>query len=511
MQRNLIIAAGALLVVLVLGAAFYVAFLANGDEVALAQLDRAVRAYDGSYDSADYDPVTDRLIVEGLVLHDVQLDPEAEPLDLVEVSHLDVTGLARLTLQEALGGGRRQDVLSTLEAMGIVLTEDDQAISIARLAMRDVSLDVTGQPDFDAAAPGVTRAQVAAQLALILHAGEITVTEFQSPQEGPTGMEVGVLRIEDMEGGRVASISAERVSLWDEGQIGTVGDTLRLRAGGLSLENIDARVPLQRMAAGEAVTFNRQSNVPTYSRFGADDLVIERERGEPLTVGGLSVENTAYVGPMAADTSVSLTALRLPLNGEFVDEQESAALRELGYDNLVFNFRYAAAFDVAGQAFDLTDMAVGIDDLGELQMALLVGDVPFTEDMIDRTAESLADEGFIAALLEYATLQSGTVSFTDDGLFARVVEQNAAKAGQSPEEYLQTAIAELQAQREEVASSEVAVEAVDALIAFFEDPQTISVSFAPDTPVPLHQLVIATQINPLILIELLNLQIATSD
>jgi hypothetical protein len=141
-------------------------------------------------------------------------------------------------------------------------------------------------------------------------------------------------------------------------------------------------------------------------------------------------------------------------------------------------------------------------------MSMQVGGVPFTENMIDRSAEALLQDDFIAAMLQEAALRSGTMSFTDAGLFDRVVETNAEKAGQTREEYLETTLSELRAQREEVASSELAVQTVDALIAFFEDPGTLTMTMVPDEPVPVQQMVLAAQINPLILVELLNLQVA---
>jgi len=120
-------------------------------------------------------------------------------------------------------------------------------------------------------------------------------------------------------------------------------------------------------------------------------------------------------------------------------------------------------------------------------------------------------DDFITALLEQAALEAGTLSFTDFGLYDRLVVSNAGQAGQTREEYVQTAIEGLRARRAEVASSETAVQTIDALITFFETPGTLTMTIAPDDPVPVQQLVLATQINPLILVELLKLQVTASN
>jgi len=511
MQRNLIIGGVAALVVAFLAFGAYFGLRAGSGDMALAQVDRIVNAHDGEYESASYDTDEDRLIIDGLVLRNYLTDPEAEPLDLVEIDHLDVSGLARFNLRDVLSGGRTQNVFSVLTATGITLTEGGQVINVERFTARDVALVSTDA--FDGADDGVqlTRQEEVAQLALLLHAGEVGVSGFESPAEGPTGMRLDELVLSDMRAGTIGRITASGASLWDNGQMGTVGDTVRLDVGHMTLDGLDARVPLGRMARGEDVRFERQSNMPLYDVFTADNILMEQERGEPLALAAVSIENDEYEGPMPTETAVSISALRLPLAADFIDPQETASLRNLGYDELIFNFAYRAGYDFDTRTFSLMGMSVGVDDMGELQMDFEVSGIPFSEDMIDQSAEALLQDDFIAALLEQAAMEVGSLSYTDHGLFDRVVSANAEKAGQTREEYVQAAVDGLRAEREEVASSEPAVQAIDALIAFFETPGTLTMTVAPDAPVPVQQMVLATQINPLILVELLNLQVTASN
>ena len=55
------------------------------------------------------------------------------------------------------------------------------------------------------------------------------------------------------------------------------------------------------------------------------------------------------------------------------------------------------------------------------------------------------------------------------------------------------------------------VQTIDALIAFLQDPTSITVTITPDEAVPLHQLIVVTQINPVVLVELLNLEVTAGD
>jgi len=507
MQRNLIIAGVVAIAIIVLGVGAYLTLLSNGDDFALARLDRLVRDQNGEYQNATYDVAEDRLVVEGLILRDFAAAPDAEPLDLIAVGHLDVIGLARFSLRDVLFSGRAQRIFERLAASDIALTESGQTIRIASVAMEDVSF-VEGNLDRE---ENLTRSQVLGRALLQLDAAEIHVSGFESPAEGPTGMQLSDLRITGVHGGAVDTVTAQGLRLWDQGQIGTVGDTVRLQSAGITLSGLDARVPLTRLAAGAGIEFDRQSDIPIYQSFSLNDLIVEHEGGQPLTVGSLQVENGAYEGPMPTQSTWSLSALRVPFDGTFVDPQEVAVLRDLGYEDLVFNFRYGFEFDLASQDFDLSDVSVGIEDVMDMEMQLHIRNVPFTEDMIDSTADALLSEGFATAVLEQAAVQGGRLSITDRGVFERVVNLNAGRAGIPTEEYLQTSIEELEAKRIEVASSEPAVQTIDALILFLQDPTSITVTISPDEAVPLHQLIVVSQINPMVLVELLNLEVSAGD
>jgi len=507
MQRNLIIASVVAIAVIVLGVGAYLILLSNGDDVALARLDRLVRDQNGEYQNATYDVAEDRLVVEGLILRDFAAAPDAEPLDLIAVGHLNVVGLARFRWRDVLFSGRAQRIFEHLSASDIALTESGQTIRITSIAMEEVSF-LEGNLDREET---LTRSQVLGRALLQLDAEEIQIAGFSSPAEGPTGMQLSDLRITGVHGGAVDTVTAQGLRLWDQGQIGTVGDTVRLQSAAMSLANLDARVPLTRLAAGGPIEFSRQSDIPLYRSFSMNDLTVEQEGGQPLTVDSLQVENEAYEGPMPTQSTWSLSALRVPFDGGFVDQQEVAVLRDLGYEDLVFNFRYGFVFDVATQDFDLSDVSVGIEDMMDMEVQLHIRDVPFTEDMIDSTTDALLSDGFVTAVLEHAAVQGGRLSVTDRGVFERVVNLNAGRAGIPPEEYLQASIEELEAKRIEVASSTPAVQTIDALITFLQDPTSITVTIAPDEAVPLHQLIVVTQINPLVLVELLNLEVSAGD
>lgn len=510
MQRNLIIVGVGAIVIVAVAAVAYIVYLQNADTTTLAQLDRVVRSYDGEYADASYDPADDRLVVTGLVLRNVAFDEDVEPLDVIEIGSLDVAGLVRSSFGDAIFGGREQNILSSLIADDLALTEDGQTIQVSRIELRDVSVgplpdEISSPEDL------VTRAQVLAAIALRLHAERIGISGFASPPEGPTGMRFDNLVVSGLEGGQLGTLELEGLSLWDEGRIGTVGDTVRLAAARTVMEDLDARTPLRRTAAGEILAFNRQSDIPLYAHFLTEGVRVEDEASPPLTLTSFEMHNDAYEGPLPTQSRWTLTDLRVPLDAAYMDESESIILEDLGYEELLFSFHYEAGFDLDTGSFELTDVAISVADMGAVRFGVEVADIPFTADMIDQTAGALLDDGFVAALLEQATLRGGRVVFTDAGIVERVVNQNAARADMTPEAYIDATIADLATQRREVASSDLAVQTIDALIAFFGDPTSISVVIAPDEPVPASQIFLISQINPFLLVELLNLRVAAGD
>ena len=507
MSRTVILSLSIAVAVFALAGVAYFILREQGDEFALARLDRIVEMHDGSYENATFDLTEGRLVVTDLILHDYAIDQTAEPLDLVEVEHLDVSGLVRFDFLDALGGTRDQHVLDVLNARGIQLTEDGQTIELAALTMSDVSFArlqdgwvPTGQGE-------LTRTQLVAQAGLFLNASEIHLVGFRSPPEGPTGMQVNELRFTNVRGGAIERIEAADLSMWDQGQVGTIGDTVGLQAQQVTVEEFDAGVPLRRAASGEEISYDQQSNIPIYERFTASNITITEEDDAPLGIDAVSLVNRAYEGVLPTESALSFDRLRLPLEGPFVDEASTQALRDLGYEELVFSIIYEYDFALNTGEFNLSQASVDIEELGALEMNLLIGGIPFTEDMIDQTASALMEDEFVLAVLEGATLDEGSFSFTDQGVFARIVEGNSARAGQSAEEYLADAITQLEASRQELASSDLAVQTIDALIVFFEEPGTLRISAAPDEPVPFQQLLLVSQINPILLVEIMNLHV----
>ncbi len=514
MRRILIITAAVVAALAIVGG--FLLFRGGGEMSALAQLDAAIAPYDGLYAGASYDAATDRLVIDGLMLRNYAVDADAEPLDLIEIGHIEVTGIARRALSDVLRSNQEQDILGQLDASDLSFTEEGQIIRIARLSMSNVTIVPPEGIERSAEGEGegegeISRVQMAARAGLSLRAGRIEITGFASPDEGMTGMRFDSLVLMDVSEGTIGSLTAGGLALWDQGQVGTVGDTINLAAEAIMLADMNAQTPLRRLARGDGVSFDRQSDIPTYLSFQAEGVVIEEEEGDPLVISSFRIQNDEYVGAMATDTLFSVDGLRVPLRSGFIDQTQTQALRDLGYDELVFGLLYRSEFDPASGAFELADLSVGIEDMGEFTMRLSISDIPFTEGMTDQTTDALLADGFVTSVLERARMGAGALSFRNQGLIERLIQQGAARTELSTEDYMAEVMAELQARRLEAASAPLATQSFDALINFLEDPRVISVTVAPDAPVPFSQMVVAMQINPILLVEMLNLQVRVGE
>ena len=509
MNRNVIIA-GSITAVLVVAAVILFIVRNGGEMTALAQLDATIAAYSGSYEDASYDAAGDRLVVDGLVLHNYAVDADAEPLDLVEIGHLEVVGLARRNLANVFNGDDRQKILSQLNATDLTFTEAGQAIHLERLNLDNLVV-VPLEQEIPLIGGSITRSQAVAQVLLTLHAGRAEILGFASPELGPTGIRMDHLTVTDVTAGEVANLSLDGFRLWDHGQVGTVGDRLDLSGEHLEVSAIDLRRPLQRMLANERVNFERQSDLPIFSTVDVDNIRVEEEGGAAISIGSMMLRNDDYIGAMPTATTFAMEDFLIPLTSQLLEPAQVQAITNLGYEELIFNLAYRSDFDPTTGSFEITGLTLGVEEMAELSLRFALSDVPFTEEMTEMTAEALLESGYVTQVLENAKMGRGELRFRDHGMMQRAIDQASAEQGQNPEEFLASVLIELDGQRQAMASSPEAVQAIDALSSFLSNPGQIALILNPEAPVPFSQVVVATQINPVLLVEMFNLEVAASE
>lgn len=481
----------------------------SGEEFALDRIERAIAEQGGTVESIIIDGAQGMLEIRGLSLPQVQFHETDEPLDLLEIDRLHATGLTRHALSDLASISAPRHLFDTFTLDGVRLVEDGQRITVQHVALSDAQVVPVGGAL--AEVERTTREQQSAFSLLMLQMGEVVVEGFASPREGVTGAEIERVVLTDYASGRFESLSASGLRLWDNGQVGTVGDSILLEMDAVEFAGVDATRPLADLVHGRVVTFDRQSQIPTFASLTVRGVEAQDEAGTAIEISRLHVANASYDGALATDTSVSLDAFQFPLDAEEVESSQVNTLRRLGYDDLVIDFEYRTQFDVASGHADISTFRATVREMGTVSMAVSMEDVPISADMADMTSEALIASGFVERLVSDTKLASGLIEFSDLGIVNRLIEFQALQDNKTADEVRQDILTQLSASRAEMAGSPLALEAVDALSAFVETPGTVSIHARPDEPVPFNQVLVATQINPALLLEMLNLRVTSSE
>jgi len=167
---------------------------------------------------------------------------------------------------------------------------------------------------------------------------------------------------------------------------------------------------------------------------------------------------------------------------------------ELGYDkqlsaNIITEYEYEAE----DKTVEIKQLKFGADQVGDMEVTLELGNIALDQAAIESFPLSLIGAQF----------EGAKITYEDDSFIKRLFETTAAAEGISVEEAKAEAIAGLE---DEVANSEnpLSPEFIEEMKDFIEDPDSFSITFDPEQPVPLTALM--TIGGPEDLVELLNVQ-----
>ena len=227
--------------------------------------------------------------------------------------------------------------------------------------------------------------------------------------------------------------------------------------------------------------------------------------GRGTTVKGVVITPVGSSDPIKVDEVVLYdfdrkndipTRLDFALKGISLDlatlNENGANLTELGYEgDLSGDFATEYEYEADEQTIRLKKIELGAEDVGTFEMNLDLANVTLDDDAIANFPFSLLGAAF----------QNGKITYDDDSFFERIIETGAAAEGITVDEAKQSLIASLE---EGTGDDALPAEFVAEMKDFINDPDSFSLTFAPDEPVPFVNL---TQLSsPEDFIELLNVR-----
>ena len=171
-------------------------------------------------------------------------------------------------------------------------------------------------------------------------------------------------------------------------------------------------------------------------------------------------------------------------------------INELGYDMLDFSINVDGKFDTRAKTLGYDKFELALKNGGALNLTFELGNL--NEEIIG----TLLPEEQIANFM-VATINSGSLTYTDNSLVERGLKVAAMLAGASPDQMRAQVVAGASFFALQLGDPAIAQQVSTALSTFFEDPKNLSLRLTPAEPVVIQSLQQTAQEGPAALIRAL--------
>lgn len=251
-----------------------------------------------------------------------------------------------------------------------------------------------------------------------------------------------------------------------------------------------------------------------------DSISLNLGGTEVFTLSDMHFESTEpdRDTPMAFSGAAESFTLDMSL---MEDQNQLAVLKALGYDQIEGYFEMEGSWNTSDGRFTLTqyDMTVveagtiGFTfDLGGATPALMASLRELQKQMEqspegDNSAQGLA----ILGLLQQLTFHEAEIAFSDDLLTGKVLEFVAGNQGMKPADVANQAKAVVPFALAQLNNPELTTQATQAVSAFLDDPQNLTISAKPAQPVPFALIMATAMTTPIELTKSLGVGVRAND
>lgn len=228
-----------------------------------------------------------------------------------------------------------------------------------------------------------------------------------------------------------------------------------------------------------------------------EDIVITQPNGKKAEIDEIVLHDFDDKNDIPEYLELSVNDIRLDVTPENFGAS-AAALKNLGYEEVEVSVNIAYTYDKASKEFELKQLKLNADDMGEATLQLTLEDVHLDNPMM------------VMMGMQKLKLKSGKLTFKDDSLLERNLKMAAKQKGKDVDEIVDEGVAILE---RDIAAAEkrgddFSADAMEEVIAFLRDPDEISITASPEHPVSIDTMMrLGMQQDPSHLIKQLNLRV----
>lgn len=257
-----------------------------------------------------------------------------------------------------------------------------------------------------------------------------------------------------------------------------------------------------------------------YETFTLDRMALTLAGTEVFTMGDVHFDITEPDGDTPMDFSGAAESFTLDLS-LMEDEDQLAVMEALGLKEMEGYFEIEGSWNpndgrIEFSQYDMTVVEAGTIgftvDLGGYTPSLIASLRELQKQMAENPDSDNSAQGLaILGLLQQMTFHSAEISFADDTLTNKVLDYVAQNQGMRPADIANQAKAVVPFVLAQLNNPELTAQASQAVSAFLDDPQSLTVAARPDQPVPFALLMATAMTTPAELTRSLGVTVSAND
>lgn len=295
---------------------------------------------------------------------------------------------------------------------------------------------------------------------------------------------VMVINVKAVEGGKTATLATVSIKGYDEAntegfgseKVSATGFEAEIDGGKLfvgSLSISDLSIPTLDINTEKPESWGLK-----YSSAELSNLNALQGDQPPVTVA--SVKSTAkYINDDGISGSGTLSVDDINVPAGIMDGEIKAFMDASGYENLVLDMNLDGTYDATSQNLELNNFTIDAAEMGTLNFSAQFGGI---------IAEMLQDADQIQGLMATATLRGANLKFANNSIFEKGLDFAATMTGSSTDDLKSQAPFVLGLGLGQINNPAFTKMVTEAVSKFLDDPKSLTVSVAPENPVPVAQI-----------------------
>lgn len=442
--------------------------------------------------TASYGELHYSLLDRKLKLANLKLNKKEAPRN-IEIQNIEISdpnlGLFDAFFKGSAGqGSGRKKAADLAELSGVKIYDQGTSLSLAKLTVTNPEYAPlpTTDPFGEHNLPKTISAVAAAKIDL----EKLELTD--APAKQPV-LTLSRLNVTDLQGGRIGSITAESISAQTDDK-----DKINIKSS--HVEKLDCTKALELMAKGTPPT-PTDGTLVAFQKYQLTGIEFSTAKVENVRIREVAVTDFSQAGPVLTSMNFVMNGLEI-LVDKLEDKKSKANIKQLGYEKLLVNGQLDYRWDAASKKMDLRRFAVGVTDAAELTLSLNL-------DSVD-----LASTATPADLLTVWTgilFKRAELKYFDKSLATKLIALAAQSNGLPPDQFRAGLVEQIRTQQQMLGDTENSRQMAEAIIAFINNPQSLSFLAEPIIPLPAAAIVEQATSSPLSLPESLNLSLAINN